>query len=89
MMTYTSLLYALFVAAALLVYYLLPVRKYQWVVLLAASMLFYLINSYRYAFYIFLTSLTIWLCARVIGRRTEEMEATVKANKKVWSREER
>ena len=39
------------------VYFLFPVKKYQWTVLLAASYVFYLIAGYKYAAFIVITTL--------------------------------
>ena len=75
-MTFTSLLFALFV-------------KYQWVVLLAAGYFFYVYNSYRYTIYILFTTLTIYLAARIIESMKASASLKVKVMKSEWSREEK
>ena len=75
-MTYTTFAFGVFAFFTVLIYYLFPVKKYQWVVLLAASFGFYLYNSYRYAFYILCTTATIYLAAKYIedyAGRTKEL----------------
>ncbi|MBQ6621451.1 MAG: MBOAT family protein, partial [Mogibacterium sp.] len=88
-MTYTTLAFAAFVIVTAAIYFLFPVKKYQWTVLLAASCFFYLYNSYRYAFFILFTTLTIYAAALRIDRIGQESKATVKAKKAEWSKEER
>ena len=58
-MTFTSLLFALFVGITLVIYYVLPAKKYQWAVLLAAGYFFYLYNRWHDAAYIRETTITI------------------------------
>ena len=41
-MNYTSLEFLLFLAVSILAYFLFPVKKYRWTILLAASYFFYL-----------------------------------------------
>ena len=88
-MTFTSLLFALFVGITLIVYYALPVKKYQWVVLLAAGYFFYVYNSYRYTIFILFTTLTIYLAARIIESMKASASLKVKVMKSEWSREEK
>ena len=57
-MSYTSFTFILFICAVTLIYYLFPVKKYQWTVLLAASYAFYLIASFRLAAFLILTTAT-------------------------------
>lgn len=88
-MTFTSLLFALFVGITLIVYYALPVKKYQWVVLLAAGYFFYVYNSYRYTIFILFTTLTIYLAARIIESMKASASLKVKVMKSEWSKEEK
>ena len=77
-MTYTTVAFAVFAFFTILIYYLIPNKKYQWVVLLVASFSFYLYNSYRYAFYILCTTITIFLAAKFIEKYAAETKALAK-----------
>ncbi|MBQ6623435.1 MAG: MBOAT family protein [Mogibacterium sp.] len=88
-MTFTSLLFALFVAITIIAYYVLPLGKYQWVVLLAASYFFYVYNSYKYTAFILFTTITIYLATKAMDSITTKARATFKANKANWSKEEK
>ena len=66
--TYTSLNFLFFVLATMLVYFLFPAKKYKWTVLLAASMFFYAVAGYKYAFFILFTTLSTYLIALWISR---------------------
>lgn len=78
-----SLSYIGFVLAALLCYYALPhivprLRRYQWVILLLASLSFYAWNGGKSLIFILFTSLSIWLCAL----RIAALEAQYKEKKR-------
>lgn len=88
-MTFTSLLFALFVGITCLIYYAMPAKKYQWTVLLAAGYFFYVYNSYKYTVFILFTTLTIYLAARAISTVTENTSQKVRAMKAEWTREEK
>lgn len=87
-MTYTTVAFAVFAFFTILIYYLIPNKKYQWVVLLVASFSFYLYNSYRYAFYILCTTITIFLAAKFIEKYAAETKALAKGKKGEFSRSE-
>lgn len=98
-MTYTSFMFAVFALLTILVYYLMPSKKYQWVVLLIASFIFYMYNSYRFAFYIACTTASIYFAAKYIEdyarstkdlakkKKTELSRSEIKAFKKERKRE--
>ena len=88
-MTFTSLLFALFVGITLVVYYVLPAKKYQWAVLLAAGYFFYLYNSYRYAAFILATTITIYAAGRAISKVKTETSQKIKEMKGEWTRDEK
>ena len=67
----------------------LPKKKYQWLVLLAASWIFYLAAGVKYGCYLLFTSLTSYLVALWIDRTLAESKARLKANKEVWGREQK
>lgn len=72
-----------------LVYYLSGRRLRQWPVLLAANIFFYLYASYKYALFIVFTIATIYIAAIKIADNESARKAEVKAQKGVWSREEK
>ena len=50
-MIFTSLNFLIFFSIVFLVYYILP-KKFQWIVLLIASIYFYISASVQYIFYV-------------------------------------
>ncbi len=78
-----SLMYFGMVALLMVVYYGLPrlvpaARRYQWVVLLIASLLFYVYSSTWHVVFIVGAALVIWLC----GNKISAIEAAHKLAKK-------
>ena len=88
-MSYISLSFLLFTALTILVYFLFPVKKYQWVVLLAASYVFYFFSGIGFGWLILLTTLTTYGAALWIERIGLKAEEIVTAHKTDWSRDER
>ena len=88
-MTFTSLLFALFAGITIIIYFLFPLKKYQWTVLLFASYFFYVYNSYKYTVFILFTTLTIYYAAVCIDKVSAETKQKVKSMKGVWSSEEK
>ncbi len=88
-MTFTSGIFAIFVVITIGIYYLFPIKKYQWTVLLAASYFFYLYNSFKYSAFILITTTTIYFGARLIEKIQMETKSAVKQHKGEWSREEK
>ena len=88
-MSYTSAGFLLFVAVTAAVYFLLPAKKYQWVVLLAASYFFYLYASFRGAAYILVTTITTWGGTLLLGRMIRVSEEVLREKKGEWDRETR
>lgn len=87
-MTYTSFMFAVFALLTILVYYLMPSKKYQWVVLLIASFIFYMYNSYRFAFYIVCTTASIYFAAKYIEDYARGTKELAKQKKTELSRSE-
>ena len=69
-MSLVSNLFLLFVAASVLVYYIVP-HKFQWIVLLIFSYIYYIAGGPRYVVFILFSTLVIWLMALLI-EKTEE-----------------
>ena len=87
-MQFTSYTFALFAAALLLVYYLVP-GTWQWGILLAASYIFYLWAGTEYLAFILFTTLTTYLAARIMGNRLEKQDTYLAANKATISKDDR
>ena len=88
-MSYVSLTFPLFVAATVLVYFLFPVKKLRWTVLLAASFVFYFFTRLGFGYLILVTTLTTWAAALWMDRIGTAAEEAVEAHRSEWSREER
>ena len=88
-MTYTSFNFLFFVLATMLVYFILPWKKYRWTVLLAASAIFYCLASYKYAMFILFTAISTMLFAIWIEKVNNNGKALLKARKGDWDREQK
>ena len=87
-MSITSFSFLVFFGLLLIVYYALP-RKTQWITLLCASCVFYLLGGLQNAFYILITSFSVYACTCVMQKHTDQRKAYMKANKTTLSREEK
>lgn len=87
-MQFVSYSFLLFLAVVFIVYYLVPGR-FQWIVLLVASYVFYLFAGPKYLIYIMATTLTTWLAARQIDKLKARQDLYLEENKKSLSREEK
>ena len=72
-----------------LAYFLFPVKKYQWTVLLAASYVFYLFAGYKYAAFIVITTASTYWAALQIDEITARAKAELKAHKTDWDKEQK
>ncbi len=88
-MSYTSINFLFFVLATMLVYFLFPLKKQKWVVLLAASYVFYLFAGYKYVAFILFTTISTYLIALWIEKISTSSKAVIKQNKADWSREQK
>lgn len=73
----------------MLVYFLFPAKKHKWTVLLAASMFFYAVAGYKFAYFIVLTALSTFLTALWIERVSLRSKKLLKEKKKEWDREQK
>ena len=80
----TSVSFLLCLAALLIVYYLTP-RRAQWLVLLAASILFYLWADLRAGLFLLASILVTWFCAcqmeRIRAAETDEKRARARCRR--------
>lgn len=88
-MNYTSLNFILFVALSVLVYFLFPLKKQKWTVLLVASYVFYLFAGYKYVAFILFTTVSTYLFAFWINRIGEKSKETLKLNKQTWDKDKK
>ena len=88
-LNYTSLNFILFVALTVLVYFLFPLKKQKWTVLLVASYVFYLFAGYKYVAFILFTTVSTYLFALWINRIGVKSKETLKLNKQMWDRDKK
>lgn len=87
-MSITSFSFIAFLFVCLLLYYILP-KKYQWIVLLAASAVFYLISSLKGAIYVLLTASSVYAATRIMQSISDKQKTYLKDNKDSLSKEEK
>ena len=76
-MALTSLLFVEFMAAVIICYFCVP-KKYQWVVVLLANIIFYVSNGPKYIAYILVTTALTYSGARVLEKLNLESKAELK-----------
>ena len=81
-MSITSIVFLIFIAITLVVYYFCIPKKYQWCVLLAASYVFYAFSDFRLFFFILSTTFTVFFSALWIAKITGS--ALVERKDKAW-----
>ena len=86
-MSIVTLGFLLFVAAVVLLYYIIP-NKYRWCVLLAGSYFFYWMNSQWLLLVLFATSLVTYLFGLLLQREHNRNQAYLKAHAEL-NREEK
>ena len=88
-MSYTTLAFFIFVLAVVVIYYLPFMRKYQWVILLAASGIFYCFTAWKLAVFVVFTGLSTWYAGMLCDRILTERGRTVKDHKADWDRQQK
>ena len=86
-MQFTSVSFLLFAAMLLVLYYLCP-KKVRWVLLLAASWVFYLWAGVEYVAFLAFTTLSTYGFTRLMGANLQKQESYLAAHKTELSREE-
>lgn len=76
-MSITSLGFALFVIASVILFIIFP-RNFRWISLLISSMGFYLISDMNCVGFILLTSFTVWFGARMMDRLQTQADEKVR-----------
>lgn len=87
-MLFTSYEFLLFAALLLLGYYLIP-KRWQWQLLLASCMVFYLFAGPRYLIFLLVTALSTFATACLMDHNLSAQEATLTQNREIWSKDER
>ena len=87
-MSFISIDFALFVTAALALYYIFP-KKIRWTVLLAASYVFYAWTGIYNLAYILITTVSAYVCARLIEDKGTEQKKYLSENKESLTKEEK
>ncbi|MCR5000474.1 MAG: MBOAT family protein [Lachnospiraceae bacterium] len=87
-MSFISITFALFVACVLAVYYIFP-KKIRWVVLLVASYVFYTWTGFDNIAYILITTVSAYICAMLIEKRSAEQKKYLSENKESLTKEEK
>ncbi len=87
-MLFTSYEFILFLLIVFVLYYAIP-KKFQWMLLLVASYVFYFFSGAENLIYILFTTITTYLIIGAIQKSKDAQEAYLKEHKKEMSREER
>ena len=82
-MTLTSLSFFAFVLITFILYYIVP-KRFQWMILLAASTAFYCIICLKYIYFIVFTAITVWIGALWLDRYSKVRKQTLKEHKNEW-----
>ena len=87
-MSFISITFALFVVCALAVYYIIP-KKIRWVVPLIASYVFYTWTGFDNLAFILITTVSAYVCAMLIEKRSAEQKKYLSENKETLTKEEK
>lgn len=87
-MLFTSYSFILFLIVLFLLYYSIP-GKYQWILLLMASYVFYAAAGYKYLIYLLVTTVTTYLTAKRMDTLLHVQGVYLKENKENLNREEK
>ena len=79
-MSFTSVSFLLFLGILIVLYYALP-KKIQWIVLLAASYVFYFFAGVRYFAFILFTTITTYLVTMYMDRNNKAKDAYMAEHK--------
>ena len=78
-MLFTSLAFFIFLAVTLILFYLLP-KRFQWIVLLVASFVFYISFSWKFLFFIISTIATIYGATYGIDKINKQQDKFLEEN---------
>lgn len=87
-MLFTSIGFVGFIIIVAFLYYIVP-KKFQWILLLIASYVFYSFAGIKYLLYILLTTISTYLATRYINKLQEECNFSINDESKDLTREEK
>lgn len=87
-MAITSLSFVVFIFVLWAIYFIVP-QRFQWLILLIASILFYTSGGAATIIYVLLTSLSVYLATRVIQNMADKNKAYIKEHKAELTKEEK
>lgn len=87
-MLFTSYSFMFFVLLTAVIYYIIP-KKFQWMLLLCASYVFYFMAGAEFLPYILTTTVSTYLISIKINSIKEQQDAFIKEHKATLSKEER
>lgn len=87
-MSITSLGFLIFIATTLVLYYIVP-QKVQWIILLLASIVFYILSGAEGMIFVLITSASIYVATVWMNRITENQKALLKASRDTLSKEQK
>lgn len=87
-MLFTSYSFIIFILLLFIIYYLIP-KKYQWMLLLGASYLFYCFAGVKYILYILLTTISTYVVSYKISELQKNQSEYLKEHKGELSKEEK
>ena len=86
-MFFTSYSFIIFISLLFIIYYAIP-KKYQWMLLLLASYIFYSFAGIKFLSYIIFTTVSTYFASQKIGNLYDEEFKYLKENKAELSRDE-
>ncbi len=87
-MLFTSHNFIIFIILLFIIYYLVP-KRYQWVLLLTGSYIFYFFAGIKYLIYILFTTVSSYFISRRLSRLKEKRESYLTEKKDSLTREEK
>lgn len=87
-MTINSLSFLLFFCGFVIVYFLPFMKRFQWVLLLAASVVFYALAGSNNFLYIILATIVTYIGTNLLDKKNKEQAEYITANKKVLPKAE-
>ena len=87
-MLFTSYKFIIFLIALFIIYYSVK-PKYQWIILLLFSYVFYAFAGIKYITYILLSTFVIYTVGVIIGNISQKQKNYLMVNKDVLSKEEK
>lgn len=87
-MLFTTLSFFIFFGIVLALYYVLP-KKWQWVILLLASFVFYASFSWKFLFFIIFTICTVWGAGKWIESISKKTKQAIEENPEIEKEEKK